>query len=827
MMHKKASRILVWLVSAAVVTSLLLAMTPACLSTPIVLAEAPPSIGWSKTFGGSSGDYAYSVQQTSDGGYVMTGYTNSYGVGGSDVWLIKTNASGTVEWDETYGGSDDDCGFSVQQTADGGYVIVGYTNSYGAGLSDVWLVKTDASGNQQWAKTFGGSDDDVGSHVQQTADGGYVVGGSTNDAAGGDILLIKTDASGNQQWAQTLGGTAAGESCSSVQELSGGGYVLTGGTNSYGAEGTDLWLVWTDALGNMTWNVTHGGAGDDVGQSMRRTADGDFLVAGFTDSYGAGGNDAWLIRTDGVGSQKWAKTYGGTGDDRGYSLQLAPDGGFVVAGYTHSYGAGGSDFWLIKTDVSGEQQWAETFGGTGDEYGQSVECTVGGSYALTGGTRSYGAGDYDFWLVKTLTPPEVTTAAAGGVGSTVATLSGVLNDLGTASSVEVSFEWGLTASYGKATPPLSVTDPGEFNFPLEGLTADTTYHFRARAVGDGTVYGDDATFTTAATATTPPEVATAEADGIGSTVATLNGILDGLGTASSVEVSFEWGLTPAYGKATPPLSVTDPGEFNFPLEGLTPDTTYHFRAKAAGDGTAYGDDMPFTTDAATTTPPEVATTPATSVGNTGATLNGNLGALGTASPAEVFFEWGLTARYGNPTTPQAMTGAGDFAFALGGLTPGTTYHFRAKALGDGMVYGDDMTFTTTGTPDTAAPQITGVDASHITASGATINWTTNKPATSRVEYGLTEDYDSSTPVDMELITSHSVVLTGLKAGQTYHYRVISRGASDIEAVSPGFTFKTPADSGGVPVWVWILVGLVVFGAAGVAAFLIRGKLAKG
>jgi hypothetical protein len=329
---------------------------------------------WFKTFGGSGNDEGWSVQQTSDGGFILVGWTWSFGAGGFDVWLIKTDADGNKLWDRTFGGRGSDYGYSVQQTRDGGFIIVGDTASFGAGWADVWLIKTDANGNKQWDRTFGGSGLDSGSSVQQTSDGGFILVGDTASfgAGGFDVWLIKTDADGNKLWDRTFGGGGS-DWGSSVQQTSDGGFILVGYTTSFGAG--DVWLIKTDADGNKLWDRTFGGGGSDWGSSVQQTSDGGFILVGYTASFGAGGFDVWLIKTDADGNKLWDRTFGGGGSDWGSSVQQTSDGGFILVGWTWSFGAGGPDVWLIKTDADGNKLWDRTFGGSMVDRGFSVQQT--------------------------------------------------------------------------------------------------------------------------------------------------------------------------------------------------------------------------------------------------------------------------------------------------------------------------------------------------------------------------------------------------------------------------------------------------------------------
>jgi hypothetical protein len=366
-------------------------------------------VRFARTYGGTGYDVGWSVQQTSDGGYIVAGWTHSFGAGG-DIFLIKTDANGNIQWAKTYGGTNGDYAFSVQQTSDGGYIVAGVTASFGAGIDDIFLIKTDANGNVQWAKTYGGTTNDYAFSVQQTSDGGYIVAGSTVSFGAGsfDFFLIKTDANGNVQWAKTYGGTSWDEAYS-VQQTSDGGYIVAGYTNSFGAGWDNIFLIKTDANGNIIWAKTYRGTGVDVASSVQQTSDGGYIVAGSTNSFGGPFYDIFLIKTDASGNIIWTKTYGGMNSDGASSVQQTSDGGYIVAGWTHSFGAGSYDIFLIKTDANGNVQWAKTYGGTSDDWTYSVRQTSDGGYIVAVYTESFGAGSSDIFLVK--------TDANGNIGS--------------------------------------------------------------------------------------------------------------------------------------------------------------------------------------------------------------------------------------------------------------------------------------------------------------------------------------------------------------------------------------------------------------------------
>jgi len=369
-----------------------------CIVSNIVEYTFAP-VSFERTYGDSSGEIGYSVQQTTDGGYIVTGYTASFGAGSNDVYLIKTDPSGDTLWTRTYGGSGADYGRSVQQTTDGGYIVAGYTGSFGAGSADVYLIKTDLDGIMEWSQTFGGSSPDRGYCVQQTSDGGYIVAGETSGPS--EIgYLIKTDGDGNMEWSQTFNELYSGRS---VQQTQDGGYTMVG--SIYSGDCRQLRcmvLIKTDGDGNLEWSQAIGQGDISNGYSVQQTQDSGYIIAGETcyDHHDCQ-TDLYLVKTNENGFMQWSRTFGGSGDDVGRSVQQTTDGGYIVTGYTRSFGAGSNDVYLVKTDGNGFMQWSRRFGGSSTDRGYSVQQTTDGNYIVTGYTASFGAGLYDVYLIKT------------------------------------------------------------------------------------------------------------------------------------------------------------------------------------------------------------------------------------------------------------------------------------------------------------------------------------------------------------------------------------------------------------------------------------------
>ena len=301
---------------------------------------------WMRTYGDVELDWAESVQQTADGGYIVSGLTENYGAGDRDIWLFKTDKNGDEEWMRTYGGTEEDLSKSVKQTRDGGYIITGHTKSYQQ-AGNVWLIKTDSLGNEVWNQILAGSQSGYGMDVQQCKDGGYIISGYSYVPGGNifDVLLVKTDQNGNQLWQQNWGSNEF-EYSNAVQQTADGGFILVGSTSTYVP--SSLWLIKTDPNGNKLWENLYGVS--EFGYSVQQTRDECYIITGKT--YASGSSDAWLLKTDPNGNEIWNKTYGDSEYNGTYCVKQTTDDGFIMVGET-SYGGGSSDLWLIKTDPEG------------------------------------------------------------------------------------------------------------------------------------------------------------------------------------------------------------------------------------------------------------------------------------------------------------------------------------------------------------------------------------------------------------------------------------------------------------------------------------------
>ena len=304
---------------------------------------------WTHTYGGSNWDDLNSIIETQDGCYLMTGYTYSYGAGAADVWLVKTDANGDTIWTKTYGGSGGDFGTVVLEMQDGSILIGGYTMSFGAGETDYYIIKTDSMGDTLWTKVYGQSGVDYIFDAKETHDGCYVFSGfsGTGGTETYDFAILKTDSMGDTLWLRTYGGLSS-ERCYSMAVDHEGYYLASGYTTSYGAGNSDAWLIKVDSEGDTLWTKTYGGSSSEKFESVMETSDSCYMLTGFTSSYGAGNFDVWLIKTDNTGDTLWTRTYGGTGHDEGYDVCETRSEKYIIGGYTDSYGSGNDDFYLIE-----------------------------------------------------------------------------------------------------------------------------------------------------------------------------------------------------------------------------------------------------------------------------------------------------------------------------------------------------------------------------------------------------------------------------------------------------------------------------------------------
>lgn len=386
-----------------------------------------------------------SIQQTTDGGYIVAGYTESNdgnvsgNKGNTDIWVVRLDGTGNILWQRCLGGSGYEFGASIVQTTDGGFVLAGITtstdgdvsgNQYGAA---VWIVKLDGTGNILWQRCLGGSSIDWPYSIQQTADGGYIVAGYTesNDGdvsgnhGGKDAWVVKLDGSGNKVWQRCLGGSGT-DMAYSIQQTADGGYIVAGGTDSNNGDvsgnhgGADAWVVKLDGAGNKVWQRCFGGSDVDIAFSIRQTTDGGYIFAGGTNSnngdvsgYHGGDGDIWVVKLDSAGNKLWQRCLGGSGIELWLSsVEQTSDGGYVVIGTTGSNDGNVSgnkglwDVWVVKLNSTGSLVWQKCLGGTSVDYGFSIQQTFDGGYVLAGLTASNDGdvsgnhGGIDIWVAK-------------------------------------------------------------------------------------------------------------------------------------------------------------------------------------------------------------------------------------------------------------------------------------------------------------------------------------------------------------------------------------------------------------------------------------------
>jgi uncharacterized delta-60 repeat protein len=357
------------------------------------------AITWAGSYGSSEEENVFrSVVALADGSYIVAGVTNHTGAGANDIWIFHVNSTGGIDWQKTYGGARNEEPRSIQQTKDGGFIVTGPTNSFGSGANDVWVLKLENDGDIEWEKTYGGTKADVSHAIEQTFDGGYIVAGHTKSfgSGGQDHFVFKLNSTGGIEWQKAYGGSG-NDVLRFVKQVSDGGYVAAGFTHSFGTRG-DIMVIKLDSDGNMEWDRRFGGNKFEEPSTILEVADG-YIILEQTASF-SGSTDGWIFKVGLAGEIDWQKRIGGKGFDELSSAQPTLDGGFIVAGETRSFGISAEDFWVLKFDSDANIEWEKRYGGSKIEEAESVAIAADGGYIVAGITKTFSSGLRDIWLVK-------------------------------------------------------------------------------------------------------------------------------------------------------------------------------------------------------------------------------------------------------------------------------------------------------------------------------------------------------------------------------------------------------------------------------------------
>jgi PKD repeat protein len=458
------------------------------------------AVTFARGYGGAHEDTGFLAKATADGGFILAGDTESFGAGGQDFWLVKLDSSGGIVWQKTFGTTGGDVG-ELEQTSDGGFILGLWISAAGGGGSPFTLVKLTEAGAISWQKTYGTADDTFSSVMaitggyllegtkldfqalesrhnilrldtngnivwqkrytsakshtgiaQQLTDGSFIVSGTASsiDTGDSDLFLAKLNSSGVIQWQRTYGGEGSDFGIYAVPAAD-NGFLVVGMTQSFGVnagsdQNFDAWLLKLDPSGNVQWTNAYGGANDEF--ATVQAADGGYTLAGITDSFGAGNDDMFMAKLNSAGGLLWGKTYGGANDELGAIGSDSSGGGYLLQGSTDSFGAGNDDFWLAKLDTSGNVTWQHTYGGASKDMGGATRL-ADGSLFISGDTQSWGAGDWDAWAIKLNSTGALAAAPVPGAFSAAA-----CSIVGTPSVVPAAFSFTVTP----ATPTVGVDD---------------------------------------------------------------------------------------------------------------------------------------------------------------------------------------------------------------------------------------------------------------------------------------------------------------------------------------------------------------------------------
>lgn len=490
-----------------------------------------PNIQWQISLGGSAYDHSNAVVQTADSGFIVAGTTNSVdgdvtgNHGYYDCWLVKLSSLGAIQWQKALGGTGEDVARSIIRTFDSGYILIGYTGSNDGdvtgnhGAWDAWVVKLDATGTIQWQKALGGSGDEIGYSIQQTTDSGYIIAGlsisNDGDVSGNhgsyDAWVAKLTSTGTITWQKSLGGTASDRAMSVQQTMDNcyivGGYATSNDgdvTGNHGLE--DFWVVKLSSTGSILWQKALGGSGTDVGNYIRQTSDSGYVIVGYSSSNTGdvtgnhGGFDYWVAKLSSTGVLQWQKSLAGSSFDHATSVEQMQDSTYIVAGYSLSADGdvsashGGFEYWILKLSTTGAIVWEKSLGGTGADgaypYCVDLHRTTDAGYIVTGqsssndGDVSGNHGNYDYWVVKLdcgFDAGIITGASTVCIGSAISlsdTASGGVWSVSNANAVIVGgVVTGVTAGSVTITYGLSTAcGYAETTFPLTVISCPTEVH---------------------------------------------------------------------------------------------------------------------------------------------------------------------------------------------------------------------------------------------------------------------------------------------------------------------------------------------------------------
>lgn len=400
--HKRPSFLRIAAVLALAAVGMTACVSPTDPDTPR-RRIADPAPYFLRTIDMSEYDEGYDIQELDDGGFVVVGRTWMQHTTSKDILLLRIDADGRTLWTKTYGGVYTDEGYAVKQTTDGGFILTGMTESYTNGNSDVWLIKTDANGTMQWSKSFGGTGLDCGLDVIECTAGGYLVAGYGQQSFAGRLYasLIRTDELGSEIWKRSYG-TSERDLVTSVIEAEDGGFVLAGSTETGGNGSTVLWLFKVDASGEAgpaSWTQYVDGPTSKGAFRLTRSAPGTFGIIGYAKPPGSESSSLLFVRTDASGDMLFETQP--HSNAIGTGIAATPDGGYIICGYTDPLGYDGSDILLLKLNADGGTIWQREIGGNRMDRARSVCAVSDGSYILTGTTQSYGSGNQDLLILKT------------------------------------------------------------------------------------------------------------------------------------------------------------------------------------------------------------------------------------------------------------------------------------------------------------------------------------------------------------------------------------------------------------------------------------------